>query len=301
MKIRRGSELTTVTLRPEPVGAANKQAALPSKAPCKQGCASPTGSAVAQSTGARLLGVVTEAPDEKTAEAMNLARRIRTEGRVVMGTRSGSPADRAGIRKGDVLVQIGDNRLYSSDGLNDFLMTASPGMVPVRYKRDGVSTEQTAQISLSSNDLPRQGAGIRWEYSGMGQLDGALTAAKDQSKRLLVGLSGSDTCCPFSRFESPAVASVLARDEIGRLAERYVTLIIRRPHAYWFLEQVSDLDENAQILALPSGLKLSNGELLPIPSVFVLDAKRNVIDRIALTDTNAGRTLRQTLNKCAAN
>ena len=222
---------------------------------------------------------------------MNLDRRIRTEGRVVAGTRSGSPADRAGIRTGDVLVQLGDNRLYSSDGLNDYLLTTKPGIVPVRYRRKGTSAELTTEISLSSNDLPQQDAGIRWDYSGMGQLEKALAAAKTRGKRLLVGLSGSETCCAFSRFESPAIAATLAGDEIAQLAARYVTLIIRRPHAYWFLEQVSDVGADAKILALPSGLKLSNGEVLPIPSVFVLDAERKVIDRVALADGSAASTL----------
>ena len=214
---------------------------------------------------------------------------------------AGSPADRAGIQTGDVLIQLGDNHLYSRDGLTDFLMTAKPGTFPVRYKRDGTTADRTTEVSLSSNDLPKQNAGIRWEYSGMGQLDRALIAAKTRGKRLLVGLSGSETCCAFSRFESPAIAAALAGNEIAQLADRYVTLIIRRPHAYWFLEQVSGLDANAQILALPSGLKLSNGEVLPIPSVFVLNAQRDVIDRVALADGNAANALQRTLATSVGN
>ena len=80
-----------------------------------------------------------------------------------------------------------------------------------------------------------------------------------------------------------------------------MTLIIRRPHAYWFLEQVSDVGEDAKILALPSGLKLSNGEVLPIPSVFVLDAERKVIDRVALADGSAASTLPRMLARHSGN
>ena len=76
-----------------------------------------------------------------------------------------------------------------------------------------------------------------------------------------------------------------------------MTLIIRRPHAYWFLEQVSGLDENSAILALPSGLKLPSGELLPIPSVFILASNRNVIDRIALANQSSGAGLEEFLIK----
>lgn len=270
--------------------------APPSTAPY---CAAPQQASTAETQwdAERVLGVLTVAPDANTARAMSLATRLRIEGRVVTGVLSDSPADRAGIRKGDVLLQLGNNRLYSRDGLNDFLKTASPGTVPVLLKRSGTKTEETVQISLSSDDLPEPGTGIRWQYSGLGQLDQALAAANEQGRRLLVGLSGSEECCAFSRFEAPSVAVSLAGDDISRLADRYVTLIIRRPHAYWFLKLVSGFDENANFGAIPDGLKLPSGELLPIPSVFVLDGDREVLDQVALADGNAASLLRQALER----
>ncbi len=186
------------------------------------------------------------------------------------------------------------------DGLDDFLKTARPGTVPVLFKRAGTKTERTAEISLASDDLPSPGAGIRWQYSGLGQLDEALAAAKEQGKRLLVGLSGSETCCAFSRFEAPAVAVALAGDDIIRLAERYVTLIIRRPHSYWFLKLVSGFDESASFGAIPDGLKLPSGVTLPIPSVYVLDSDREALDHVALlSNENAASHVRKMLQKHA--
>jgi len=297
LTIRRGTKQITITVIPEPVNAAGRQTTSSSAVSLRPGCAIPAIESGDQSNAERVLGVLTDAPDARTARAMGLATRLRTEGRVVTGVLSGSPADRAGIRTGDVILELGNNRLYSRDGLEDFIKTARPGTVPVLFKRAGTKTERTVQISLSNDDLPQAGAGIRWQYSGMGQLDEALAAAKQQGKRLLVGLSGSETCCAFSRFEAPAIAVALAGDDISRLTARYVTLIIRRPHAYWFLEHVSDPNETASVAAIPSGLRLSSGVVLPIPSVFVLDGDGEVLDQVALADSNAASLLRQTLKR----
>ena len=53
----------------------------------------------------------------------------------------------------------------------------------------------------------------------------------------------------------------------------------------------------AAILALPSGLKLPSGEMLPIPSVFILDSTREVVDRIALADQSSSGELEEFLRK----
>ena len=60
---------------------------------------------------------------------------------------------------------------------------------------------------------------------------------------------------------------------------------------------LGDMDADARILALPTGLKLPNGEVLPIPSVFVLDEDREVLDRVALAHRNAASVLRETLER----
>ena len=57
------------------------------------------------------------------------------------------------------------------------------------------------------------------------------------------------------------------------------------------------LDENAPILALPSGLKLPYGDVLPIPSVFILDSSRDSVDHLALADQSSDGRLEQFLRK----
>ena len=297
LRIRRGSEMTTITLIPELISAATGQSASSGQAPCKPGCSSPHQTGSGGSSAENLLGVVTQQPDERVARSMGLATRLRTEGRVVSEVVSGSPADRAGLKAGDVLLQLGDNLFYSRDGLNDYLKTAKPGTYPMRFKRRGGKTERTGQIQLSTTELPTTATGIRWQFSGLGQFSEALSAATSQGKRLLVGLSGSETCCPFSRFESSTVSAMLAGDEVVKLASRFVTLIIRRPHAYWFLKKVSGFDENAPFGAIPDGLKLPDGVVLPIPSVYILDSSGGAIDHIAVDGRGSGYGLEELLRR----
>jgi len=82
-----------------------------------------------------------------------------------------------------------------------------------------------------------------------------------------------------------------------KLASRFVTLIIRRPHAYWFLKKVSGFDENAPFGAIPDGLKLPDGVVLPIPSVYILDSSGGAIDHIAVDGRGSRYGLEELLRK----
>ena len=63
------------------------------------------------------------------------------------GTTSGSPAEKAGLRKDDVLVKVAGKPVENLRGFSEILRGLSPGQtVDVAYQRDG--TERTASVTV---------------------------------------------------------------------------------------------------------------------------------------------------------
>src|SRR5688500_15088708 len=66
----------------------------------------------------------------------------------ISGTSPGSPAAKAGLKEGDVIVQWGDNKLDSVYGLTDELKKAKPGAkVTLGVMRDGQRIELEATLA----------------------------------------------------------------------------------------------------------------------------------------------------------
>jgi hypothetical protein len=66
-----------------------------------------------------------------------------------------------------------------------------------------------------------------------------------------------------------------------------VRIIIRRPHAYWFLSELGREQEPMSVSATPAGVVIDGGNLLPIPSFFFIDPDQNVLGNIALAQPDA--------------
>ncbi len=115
-----------------------------------------------------VLGVSTTAPSAAIAAEMQLANRIRTEGRVVTAVEPGSPAGRAGLEPGDVILQLADNRLYSADDVSDFLRVTRPGeKIKMLVKRAGGTVEESLQVTLSWGAQPQvTRSGFDWQSDG---------------------------------------------------------------------------------------------------------------------------------------
>jgi putative serine protease PepD len=65
------------------------------------------------------------------------------------GVRSGSPAEKAGRRAGDVITAVGDRQIRDLQALTDALRAHQPGdVVAMRFRRDGA--DQTASVTLGS-------------------------------------------------------------------------------------------------------------------------------------------------------
>ena len=220
---------------------------------------------------------------------MKLAHRIRIEGRVVTEIEPGSPADRAGLEQGDVLLQLADNRLYSADDITDFLaVTATVEPIDVLVRRAGSTDDEPIRITPAPRPQTEPGrAGIDWQYAGLAQLDDALGRARASGKLVLVGLTGSDTCCPFTRFEVDSLSAIVDDPQIVEGSQDFVRIIIRRPHAYWFLSELGREQEPMSVSATPAGVVIDGGNLLPIPSFFFIDPDQNVLGNIALAQPDA--------------
>jgi len=115
-----------------------------------------------------------------------------------------------------------------------------------------------------------------------------LNEAWATDKPILVGVTGSDTCCPFTRFEVDSLSGIVHDPRVIAGSQDFVRIIIRRPHAYWFLMDLGGGDDDSRsISATPAGVIIDGGDLLPIPSFYFLDADKNVLGNVALADDGA--------------
>lgn len=65
------------------------------------------------------------------------------------GVRAGSPAEKAGLRAGDVITAVGDRQIRDLQALTDALRAHQPGdVVPMRFRREGA--DQTVSVTLGS-------------------------------------------------------------------------------------------------------------------------------------------------------
>jgi regulator of sigma E protease len=103
-------------------------------------------------------------------------RRILIEGYhtpIVFDVVPNSPASRAGLRRGDQILQVNGQKLYSNAGLADYIETNAPGKLTLKGIRDSKAFEATLEpeVPISPpNSKPR--LGIQWDTSG-----GKLTLA----------------------------------------------------------------------------------------------------------------------------
>jgi len=141
------------------------------------------------------LGADTRVPTAEEAKTYQLGKLVgKVQGQYVSGVDKGGPAEKAGLKAGDVLLVLDANKVFSRDDIEDFLRVSQPGaQVKVLVKRAGTYKEETVTVTLGANKVEDKDKHFTWQYAGLGQLDDALAAAKKDGKLVLVGLSGADT------------------------------------------------------------------------------------------------------------
>jgi len=103
--------------------------------------------ATAQSSGGAWLGVYTQSLSDELRDEFN----HRGDGVLVARVVSDGPADRAGLRRGDIIVSVGGRNVTSPASLSNRVRAYRPGQyVAVKVMRDG--RERTFNVRLGSRD-----------------------------------------------------------------------------------------------------------------------------------------------------
>jgi S1-C subfamily serine protease len=99
---------------------------------------------------AAFLGVSVEPLEESQRLAIDLAD---DEGVRILSVRPGSPADRAGLAAGDILLRIARKRVGSPDAVRDAVRAHRPGdTAALVYLRDGQTRHARAQLEAAPAD-----------------------------------------------------------------------------------------------------------------------------------------------------
>ena len=180
-------------------------------------CSTTPGDNASQEDGAATwkatLGLSTSVPSSELAESLRLNNKVRVHGRAIDHVEG--PAAEAGLRKGDVLLKLGDVDLYSADDIADFLSVSSPGArVPVAFKRQGDADVREAVVALGQAPAEASSeSGLRWQFASLGQLSRALEVARRRKRR---SWSGS----PARRPDDPPPVSRVVHSRPSSMTRR---------------------------------------------------------------------------------
>ncbi len=148
-----------------------------------------------QYVNAASLGMSTRAPSTKEVKQLDLKNLVKIQGQIVSEVSEDGAAAKAGIQKGDAILQLDKNDIFSQDDIADFLRVSKPGQkVDVLLVRGKNTEEEALSVSLGSKRVEASSAPrLEWGFASLGQLDAALAKAKQEGSLLLVGLSGAET------------------------------------------------------------------------------------------------------------
>ena len=99
------------------------------------------------------LGLVTTELSDRIKRILGLPEDV--EGLAVMGTIDGSPADKAGLQRADVVLTVDDLTLVTPRQLQRFLNTKLPGdEIKILYVREGARAEVTVTLANGADFKP---------------------------------------------------------------------------------------------------------------------------------------------------
>ncbi len=122
------------------------------------------------------LGVEITEVDEVIARQFGLAK---PEGALINPVLPESPAQKAGLRRGDIIVEFDGKKIPTVQSLQDFVSSAPPGkVVPLKYIREGVLKSATVKTAVMPKETtvapgetegetePEPSAAVKWLGAG---------------------------------------------------------------------------------------------------------------------------------------
>lgn len=118
------------------------------------------------------MGVSISDIDDETRSQLGLSKGI---GVLVSRVEPGSPADKAGIRQGDVITEVDGQKIYSFNDLLEKISSKAPGeKVVVKVFRDGkyldfsvIVTSRPSSEELSKRNQEKTPSDLQYEYEGI--------------------------------------------------------------------------------------------------------------------------------------
>ena len=129
------------------------------------------------------LGVETVAPSTQQREQYSLPFEVRVQGQLISSVQKGSPASRAGVKPGEVLLALDNNAIYSRDDVQDFLRTSKPKQKVALHLRSPSREDRKLTVELDGKEVTVAAEPeFEWQYASRGQLETALARAKKEQK-----------------------------------------------------------------------------------------------------------------------
>jgi len=106
------------------------------------------------------LGVYAQTIDEDLMEAFSLNH---NRGAIIKQVVPGSPADKAGLERGDIIIRLGDKELIDSDDLSKTVLALNSGdEVDILIIRDGKKETITATLGSGDREDFESGSIFKW-------------------------------------------------------------------------------------------------------------------------------------------
>ncbi|NIR47840.1 DegQ family serine endoprotease [candidate division KSB1 bacterium] len=124
------------------------------------------------------LGVYITTPDEELSEALNLKD---NKGAVVNEVVRGTPADKAGLKKYDVIIEVDNTEVADSQMLTNLIATYQPGdKIDLTIIRDGKSKALTVKLEERPSSSRQERPAFSQESDMLGGLGLELSTLSDE-------------------------------------------------------------------------------------------------------------------------
>lgn len=122
------------------------------------------------------------------------SRKAETGGATVLEVTKGSPAEKAGLKKGDVINKVNEDKIESPDNLYETVHQFKPGeKIKITFKREG--KEQTTSAVLDKSKMEPEAFNYNYRYSlpDLGNLSFGPDIASSWSMPPKIGIKAQDS------------------------------------------------------------------------------------------------------------